>query len=343
MKTIHSTLHEQHAPTTGFSLGKIIENFEKPSRVQFILNELKKRQFGSVIAPESFSHEAILKIHSADYLTFLQNAHKEWMAGGFEGNATASIFTVAHNRTKPPAHIDGKLGYYFGDTIVSLTATSWPAIEASAFCALTCHKLITQGEKSAFALCRPPGHHASANVAAGYCFLNNSAIAAQAFIDSGYKKVAILDVDYHHGDGTQNIFYKRNDVLTVSIHADPDVDYPYFRGHANETGEGEGVGFNSNYPLPHGTAWQSYEEALKDALSHIRTFKPDVVVVPLGVDTFEKDPISLFKLKNEDYIRLGEHIASLGVPTLFVMEGGYAVEDIGINVVNVLSGFEAKA
>lgn len=343
MKTVYSPLHEQHAPKTGFSLGKIIESFEKPERAQAICDELTKRGAGPFLAPERLGHETILRIHSPAYVEFLQNAHREWAAGGFEGDAMGSIFSLLRGRNRPPKHIDAKLGYYMGDTIVSLSATSWPAIEASAFTALTAQKLVLQGEKAAFALCRPPGHHAGRDVAAGYCFLNNAAIAAQGFLDGGLKKVAILDVDYHHGDGTQSIFYARNDVFCVSLHADPDVDYPYFSGHVDETGEGKGEGFNKNYPLPHGTGWEAYSAALTDAIDRIRSYGPEALIVPLGVDTFEKDPISLFKLKNEDYLRLGAAVAGLNVPTLFVMEGGYAISDIGVNVANVLDGFEAKA
>jgi len=173
----------------------------------------------------------------------------------------------------------------------------------------------------------------------GYCYLNNAAIAAQAFLDQGRRKVAILDVDYHHGNGTQSIFYARNDVLFASIHGDPQFEFPFFLGYADERGEGPGEGCNFNYPLPAGSAWEAWSVALEQACAETRRYDPDVIVVSLGVDTFKDDPISQFKLDSPDYLAMGERLGALGKPTLFVMEGGYAVEEIGINAVNVLEGF----
>jgi acetoin utilization deacetylase AcuC-like enzyme len=226
------------------------------------------------------------------------------------------------------------------DAGVPITSGTWAAVQESANVALTGAKRLRAGAKAVFSLCRPPGHHAAADYMGGYCYLNNAAIAAQYLRDNGCERVAILDVDYHHGNGTQSIFYQRADVFCASLHADPSVEYPSFLGYADETGAGAGAGYNSNFPLPHGTDWASYSVALHNACDLIASFAPDALVVSLGVDTFEKDPISLFKLKNDDYLRMGEQIAGLGKPTLFVMEGGYAVEDIGINAVNVLQGFE---
>ena len=176
----------------------------------------------------------------------------------------------------------------------------------------------------------------------GYCYINNAAVVAQWFRDQGAKRVSILDVDYHHGNGTQQIFYARGDVQVLNLHGDPMTEYPFFLGHADETGEGEGKGFNVNYPMPFGTAWDRWSAALEDACRKLVAYRPDVVVVSLGVDTFEKDPISKFKLKTEDYPKIGARIAALGLPTLFVMEGGYAVEEIGVNAVGVLTGFEGR-
>ncbi len=176
----------------------------------------------------------------------------------------------------------------------------------------------------------------------GYCFLNNAAIATQAFLDQGARRVAILDVDYHHGNGTQDIFYRRDDVLFASIHGDPRVEYPYFLGYADERGEGAGEGCNHNYPLAHGSGWDLWSAALDDACVQIAGYAPDALVISLGVDTYKEDPISQFRLDSPDYLRMGERIARLGLPTLFIMEGGYAVEAIGINAVNVLQGYEAR-
>jgi len=174
----------------------------------------------------------------------------------------------------------------------------------------------------------------------GYCYLNNAAIAAQAFLDQGRKKVAILDVDYHHGNGTQDIFYQRSDVLFVSIHGDPTEEFPFFLGYADELGEGAGEGYNFNYPLPMGSTWDTWNAALEQACQRVAEYGAEVVVVSLGVDTYMEDPISQFKLDSPDYLTMGRRIAALGLPTLFIMEGGYAVEAIGVNAVNVLEGFE---
>ena len=209
--------------------------------------------------------------------------------------------------------------------------------------ALTGQKLVAQGERAAFALCRPPGHHAGADTYGGYCFLNNAAIAAQALRDGGAERVAILDVDYHHGNGTQAIFYDRADVLFLSLHGHPAQEYPYFAGYAEETGAGAGEGFNRNFPMRWGTGFDVWGDALEQSCRRASAYRPDALVVSLGLDTFEGDPISHFKLESEDYLRVGARIAALGLPTLFVMEGGYAVEALGVNTVNVLSGFKEES
>lgn len=171
-------------------------------------------------------------------------------------------------------------------------------------------------------------------------FINNAAIAAQSLRDGGVPKVGILDVDYHHGNGTQAIFYERADVPFVSLHADPRQEYPYFLGYDDERGAGSGLGANRNFPLPWGTAWDTYEPALVAGIAELESQRVEALVVSLGVDTFEDDPISQFKLRHEDYLRMGGAIASLGVPTLFVFEGGYAIDALGVNAVKVLTGFE---
>ena len=195
------------------------------------------------------------------------------------------------------------------------------------------------GAPAAFALCRPPGHHASQDLAGGYCYINNAAVAAQAFRDQGAARVAILDVDYHHGNGSQRIFYDRPDILYVSIHGRPEEEYPFLMGFADETGAGAGEGFNVNLPLTKGTLWSAYESALVTAAARIHSYSPDVLVVSLGADAYKDDPVSAFRLESEDFIRIGAAVARLNRPTLFVMEGGYAVEALGVNIVNALSGF----
>jgi acetoin utilization deacetylase AcuC-like enzyme len=238
-----------------------------------------------------------------------------------------------------PNCVDGRLSYYAFDVGVSVTATTWPAVRRGVDVALSGAEAIRGGELSAFALCRPPGHHVTRDQFGGYCYLNNAAIAAQYLLDRGAARIAILDVDYHHGNGTQQIFWARSDVLLASLHGDPDFEYPYLSGHADEIGAGDGEGFTLNFPLPAGTIWESWGAALDDACRRIADYAPDIVIVSLGVDTYKKDPISAFKLEHEDYLRMGARIARLARPTLFVMEGGYAVAEIGVNAVNVLQGF----
>ena len=242
----------------------------------------------------------------------------------------------------PPKRIDALLGYYSFDAGATFVEGTWAAIKSSYDVALTAAGLVKGGERAAFALCRPPGHHAGAGFMGGYCYINNAAVAAQWFRDQGAGKVSILDVDYHHGNGTQEIFYDRDDVQVLNLHGDPVIEYPFFLGHADETGAGAGEGFNINYPMPFGTGWDAWNASLEDACQRLAAYAPDIVVVSLGVDTFEKDPISQFKLKSEHYPKIGRRIAKLGLPTLFVMEGGYAVEEIGVNAVGVLTGFEAS-
>jgi acetoin utilization deacetylase AcuC-like enzyme len=299
---------------------------------------------GEVLAPQAFGLDPVLRVHDEGFVDFLSTAWQEWTATGLTHDALPLVWPVRGMRTdRIPEDIDGKLGYYSMDAGVPITAGTWTAVQDSADVALTGAKLLQSGQSSVFSLCRPPGHHAAADYMGGYCYLNNAAIAAQYLRDEGCDRVAILDVDYHHGNGTQSIFYGRNDVFFASIHADPRVEYPSFLGYSDETGEGAGLGYNVNYPLPHGTNWMTYSEALNDACKMIADYAPQAVVVSLGVDTFEKDPISKFLLKNENYLRMGEAIGRLKKPTLFVMEGGYAVDDIGVNAINVLTGFETAA
>jgi len=339
MKTIYTEKHLLHTPRKEATGGEILDCFEKPDRALFVREALKTRGLGAIEAPETFAVEKILALHNPAYISFLQTAHAEWAAQGRVGDVFAYAYNVQHPGMGIPRHIDGKVGYYTGDGTVPLTATSWQAIETSAYVALTAQGLVAGGAQSAFALCRPPGHHATKSAASGYCFVNNAALAAQEFLNKGAQRVAVLDVDYHHGNGTQDIFYDRDDVLFISIHADPSDEYPYYAGYAGETGRGKGEGFNTNYVLPFGTDYASYEGTLQQALAQISTVGVDALVISLGVDTYKKDPISRFLLESGDYLRMGAAIASLRLPTLFVMEGGYAVEDVGINVANVLDGF----
>ncbi len=343
MKTIYSELHQLHDAGKEFYGGEFVACFEKPARAGMILAEVNRRRLGEVSSPQEFGIAPIMRVHGAAYIEFLEHAWRDWTQSGFAVNLLPSCSPSRGMRQdRVPADVHGRACYFSFDVTTPITSGSWQAAKASAEVALTAQSLVVHGEKSAFALCRPPGHHASIDYYGGYCFLNNAAIAAQALRDGGAASVAILDLDYHHGNGTQSIFYDRSDVYFASLHGDPAGNYPYFLGYADETGAGSGQGCNANYPLPAGTGAETWFEALRASFTGIRRFKPEALVISLGVDTYEGDPICHFRLESDDFLRVGEAVASLGLPSVFVMEGGYAVESLGINVVNVLAGFEQK-
>ncbi|MDP6969303.1 MAG: histone deacetylase family protein [Gammaproteobacteria bacterium] len=340
MKIIYSADHVLHNTRTELSGGQLVTPFECASRMEYICQALAQQGLGPLQPPLVFPRKHVEKIHTKGYLEFLDTCWHDWQA---EGNKGEAMPTVWPSRSMPsniiPTHIDGKLGYYAlaGETAIAknTAAAAW----LSSDIALTAADAIVQGEASAFALSRPPGHHASADQYGGYCFINNASVASQYLLDHGFNKVALMDVDFHHGNGTQTIFYGRKDVYFSSIHGDPMAAFPHFLGHAEETGHGEGKGYNLNHPLPKGTGYEMWSEKLLLSLQTFQQYGADVLVVSLGLDTFENDPISFFKIKTDEYLQMGKTLASLGLPTLFILEGGYAVADIGHNTANVLQGF----
>lgn len=340
MKTVFSPRHLGHSGQQELVAGAIVPGFEMPSRAQYVLDHVRAAGLGDILAPEEHDLTTARKVHRSDYLDFLPTIWDRWTAEGRSGTALPFTWPTRGLRGDVlPEFIDGLLGYYSFDAGCGFVEGTWDAIKSSHDVALTAAGLVSGGDSSAFALCRPPGHHAGAAFMGGYCYINNAAVTAQSFLDRGAARVSILDVDYHHGNGTQEIFYARNDVQVINLHADPMQEYPYFLGHADERGSGAGEGFNLNYPMRFGTAYDRWSENLDDACGKLLAYGPDVVVVSLGVDTFEKDPISRFKLKTGDFPKIGARIARLGKPTLFVMEGGYAVAEIGVNAAGVLTGF----
>jgi len=337
---IYTDRHRLHRGEFEFFAGELVPCYEKPERADAVLAALTACGM-AVGGPESFCLAPIERVHTPRYLRFLESAWQRWRALGKERDALPDVWPIRGFRHDiEPDDFVAQLGLYSFDTATPLTAGTWTAARAAAEVALTAQRRIAGGARAAFALTRPPGHHAGADFFGGYCFINNAAVAAQALIDDGARRVAILDVDYHHGNGTQSIFYERADVLVQSIHGDPKTEYPYYLGHADETGSGAGTGFNRNYPLPAGSSTASWFDALEAACGRVRDFGPAALVVPLGVDTYVGDPISRFRLDRPDYLRLGARLAALRLPTLFVFEGGYAVAEIGENVVNALRGFE---
>lgn len=343
MKTVFSPRHHGHSGQVELVAGAIVPAFEKPSRAEFIIERVKAVELGEILAPKAHALTTAAKVHRKDYLDFLPTIWDRWTAEGRSGTALPFCWPSHGLRgDKRPNHIDGQLGYYSIDSGCGFVAGTWDAIKSSHDVALTAAGLIDKGQHAAFALCRPPGHHSGSYFMGGYCYINNAAVSAQWFLDKGAARVSILDVDYHHGNGTQEIFYARDDVQVINLHADPMQEYPYFLGSRDEKGAGRGEGFNINYPMPFGTEFEKWFAALEQACKKLAKYRPDVVIISLGVDTYEKDPISQFKLRSEHYPLIGERIARLGLPTLFVMEGGYAVEEIGVNAVGVLTGFEGR-
>jgi len=342
MKTFYSPIHLKHDPLAQFEGGMLAPAVEIPVRAVRVMAEVVARKIGPVLAPTPFDDAPILRVHDAGLVEFLGEAHAEWIKRyGAKAPAALPSAWPAHGlRDGRHGDIEARLGSYAFSADTPILAGTWAAAREAVNVALSAAAAIKDGDKSAFALTRPPGHHAATDVFGGFCYLNNIAIAAQWLADAGMRP-AVLDVDYHAGNGTQTIFYGRNDVFFCSIHADPHFAYPHFLGFADERGEGAGEGFNLNLPLPAGTDWATYDPALTRALAAVEAFGPDVLLISLGLDTYMDDPISMFRLKPADYLRMGEKIAALGLPTLFVFEGGYAVDALGEIAVNVLEGFNS--
>lgn len=322
-----------HAPSGEFFNGAMHPPAEHPGRVDAILAAI-----GPTEQPGDFGIEPLQRVHSAPYLEFLRTACARWLEAGRTGAAFPYTFPVVGRRPLRLERIDALLGQHSFDTSTPIGPGTWDAAYWAAQTALAALGAVLGREHSAFALCRPPGHHAGADYLGGYSYLNNAAICAEAALAAG-RAPAILDVDYHHGNGTQDIFYERGDVPFASIHADPATDYPFYWGHADERVDGAGKGANLNLPLPRGTDWGGYQPALTQALDWIERKAPELLIVSYGADTHEADPISHFKLTTADYGRMSRRIASLGVPAVIVMEGGYAVEHLGVNVAAFLGGF----
>jgi acetoin utilization deacetylase AcuC-like enzyme len=333
-----SDAHRVHHPRLPFyDRGQLIDPPEIPERAERIRRALQAASFPDVDAGRAFGLDPVRRVHTDEYLTFLEHAHARWREAtglGADSEASAYARAIRDQPSDEPPHVIGQLGFYSHDNDAVLVGT-WDAAVAAADLTLSAWEAVADGRaRRAYALARPPGHHAAADSFAGYCFLNNAAIAAQAWADRG-ARVAIVDVDYHHGNGTQQLFYSRDDVLFVSLHADPSFEYPFFLGFAHERGWGAGEDCTKNFPLPAGTTWDAYGPALGDALTFVRKFSADAVVVSLGVDTALEDH-DTFALTGDDYSRVGAALATLDVPMVVVQEGGYNLDVIGRNVVNVL-------
>lgn len=343
MIVLFSPQHARHAPAYEFFRGERVPCFETPARAEFVRSELAARGH-EVRTPTLDSRPLLTAVHAQRYVAFLESAWDQWLAldpANADVQPFPSVWPIRTLRSdQEPTNFIARLGLYSMDNGTPMSGGTWTAAKAGADAAASAASLLAGGTRAVFCATRPPGHHAGADFMGGYCFLNNAAIAAQALKMQGCARVAVLDVDYHHGNGTQALFYERADVFVVSLHGDPRTEYPFYSGYADETGAGAGLGFNRNLPLPVGTDAARWFAALETACAAIERYRADALVVSLGLDTFEGEPISKFKLKAEDFSRLGARLARLRLPAIFTLEGGYAAASLGINAANVIDGYE---
>ncbi|MBT56827.1 MAG: acetylpolyamine amidohydrolase [Mameliella sp.] len=338
MKAIFDDRQWKHQPRHFMANGAILPNPEQAERIDRLLSGAQAAGC-TVEAPNDAGLAPIAALHSPEYLTFLENIHPRWRRIEGAGEEVIPNIHPANRTDSYPKSAVGQAGYHQADTACPIAAGTWEAAYWSAQSAITGADLILGGETSAYVLSRPPGHHAFGDLAGGFCFLNNSGIAAERLRAQGLRP-AILDVDVHHGNGTQGIFYDRDDVLTVSIHADPERFYPFFWGQAHERGTGPGLGYNLNLPLARGTADDAYLATLDVALRRIRSFGADVVVVALGLDAFVDDPFKGLAVTTTGFSRIGAAIAGLNLPCLLVQEGGYLCDELADNLTAVLTGHQ---
>ena len=308
---------------------------ESPARVEVIRDELDKSGLFAAVSPRPFPDRHLFAVHDADFVAYLRRA----CADVPEKKSLYPYVFPVRNKARPPKEPSVLAGYYCIDTFTPINRNAYPAARRAADCALTAAREILDGRRVAYALVRPPGHHAERRSFGGFCYFNNNALAAHYL--SAHGKVAVLDIDYHHGNGQQDIFYRRSDVLTVSIHGHPRFAYPYFSGFEEEKGEGEGEGFNLNLPLPEKVDGERYRKTLKKAVERIADFDPVFLVTALGLDPAKNDPTGTWSLTAKDFEKNGQMIGALGLPTLVVQEGGYRTRTLGLNVACFFRGLIA--
>lgn len=334
------TEQKRHYPPSYLVNGVMEANPERPERIDLLLQGARDAGC-EIVRPEAYGDAPILAAHTKRYLDFLSHAYERWARiPGASDAVTPNIHPL--RRGGYPASVVAQAGWHMIDASAPISADTWDSAQWSAWTAAHAAELVLKGERAAYALCRPPGHHAGAETAGGFCYLNNAAVAAEV-LRREHSRVAILDVDLHHGNGTQDIFYARGDVLTVSIHADPVRFYPFFWGYADETGEGDGAGANLNLPLPRGSKDDAFLEALEAGLKKIAAFGPDAIVIALGLDAYEGDPIAGLAVSSAGFARIGEAIgAALKNPCVIVQEGGYPCDELGDNLAAFLGGYQSR-
>ena len=342
MIVYYSKTHKRHNPPfEGYTDDGNIPALEIPERVELVLTALKKLAWAEIHSPTGFGIESILEVHTGPYLDYLSSAYDNW-----EGSSPVAgmafipgTFGIDYAMVRS-GNVSEAAGFFLLDTTVAIMADTYSAAVEAANCALSGAQALIRGHVASIALCHPPGHHAGREICGGYCYLNNAAIAAKHL--SHHGKVAILDIDYHAGNGTQEIFYDRSDVLMVSLHADPGREYPYYAGYAHETGVGNGEGFNHNFPLPVGIDDSGYLIVLDQALVLVDKFAPKFLVVSAGMDIYKDDPLGEFSITTQGIHDIGRRIFGMKLPSLVVMEGGYDIASLGENMVAFLSAYASK-
>ena len=340
MLVIHHPDQALHDPVTVFRTGKFIEQPDRSERYRILLDVMREDGHEIAIAPLG-SLGAVLEVHDEGYVAFLQTIYERWSANPGYGPEVIPNVHPTHRMHRKPTELLGELGWYSNSTSCPITAATWPSVHASAQSAVHAADRLSESRRSVYALCRPPGHHAYPDLMSGACFLNNAAIAAHRLTKT-FGKVAIVDIDVHHGNGTQFIFYERADVLFCSIHIDARLSAPYYAGHAEETGEGAGQGLTFNQSLPWGTRDPRWLETLEGALARVTSFSPGVMVVSLGFDAAEHDPVATLNVTDEGFSEAGRRFAALELPTLLVQEGGYLSAHLGGYLRSFFRSFEGK-
>ncbi|WP_191569442.1 histone deacetylase family protein [Paracoccus yeei] len=339
MKAIFDDRQRLHDPQFRLSDGKVVLNPDRPERVEELLRGVKLAGL-DLANPTDHGMAPLAAIHTPRYLSFLRRIFDQ------RTKTVPGVAEVVPGRISPDRGVhysydpEAQIGFHNSDTSCPISAHSWEAIYWSAQTALSGADLILEGQRAAYALSRPSGHHAYREVAGGFCFLNNSGIAAEYLRARGHRP-AILDIDVHHGNGTQGIFYDRDEVLTVSIHVDPAEFYPFYAGGTQECGTGRGTGYNLNLILPRGAGDVTYLTALDRALEQISAFGASVIVVALGLDAHEGDPFQGLKVTTDGFVRIAERLSSLGVPALCIQEGGYMQPSLGDNLGSFLGGLRS--
>ena len=344
MKVVYTPAHLLHDPQTGIEQSRLMSPWEHVGRGEAIHSVLRSDDRFEIVAPTHWGSQHIDAVHDPGLRRFLSTAWDEYqLLCGPTPDVVPDVFYRPAQRNgmspgREPQSVAGRLGWWCFETTTPITEGTHEAALAAVDTALSATQLVLGGEPSAYGLCRPPGHHANSTMYGGYCFFNNAAIAAHHVAISTGTKVTVLDVDYHHGNGTQEIFYARDDVQYVSLHGDPNRAYPYTIGYADETGAGRGAGSNLNLPLAARTEDDAYLAALAHACDAISSFGPSMVIVSLGLDTFITDPISDLAVTADGFERCGALVAEMGLPTVVLQEGGYDVAALGDNVRRWLVG-----